>query len=181
MHEPAQPTVTRPLWVRSINRLSWILVIPGCVITLLLMFHIVADVVGRTLFNHPLPATSEMVQYWWMVLITFSGFGFTQLRGDHIRATLVTDYLPLSWQKWSEVATLLILAGFAAGLAWYGLVAARHSMEIGEAVMAAFTVPVWPFVFAIPVGGVALVLQCVASMYDVVTRGVHETPSIGIG
>lgn len=169
--------VAKPMWVRWIDRTSIILAAPATFATFILMAHVIIDVIGRTFFNRPLPSTLEIAQYWWMVLIVFGALGYAMLRGEHVRATLVTDHLPQAARRGAEIVALLLLGIFAAGLAWYGWQAATKSMDIQEAVIAAFPVPVWPFKWLLPLGAIALALQCIASIYRVVVTGTPTSDS----
>ncbi|WP_073457776.1 TRAP transporter small permease [Pseudonocardia thermophila] len=151
------------------SRLSIALVVLAAAATVVLMVQVVADVVARNVFNSPIPATLELAQYYWMVLVVFGGLGYAQLRGEHVRATVLTHRLPASWQRATEVSALVLMAGFAALVAAYGWGEAVESTAIRETA-AASSVLVWPMHWAVPVGAAALALQALVSVHLVLTR-----------
>ena len=50
-----------------IHALLWL----GMLAAVFMMFHVSADVVGRTVFNHPLEGTTEMVSAYYMVAVSY--------------------------------------------------------------------------------------------------------------
>lgn len=154
---------------RWVSWLSVVLVALAAGATVVLMLHVVADVVARNVFNWPLPATLELAQHWWMVLLVFAGLGYAQLRGEHVRATVLTDRLPESLHRIAEVGALALMTVFAGLIAYYGWGEAAESTAIKETVVAA-DVPVWPMHWAVPVGAAVLALQCLVSIHRVLTR-----------
>lgn len=164
-----EPPAAQPPAARWVSRSSVVLVALAAAATLVLMLHVVADVVARNAFNWPLPATLELSQHWWMVLLVFAGLGYAQQRGEHVRATVLTDRLPASVQRIAEVGALVLLTAFACLIAWYGWAEAAESTAIEETVAAA-DVPVWPMHWAVPVGAAVLALQCLVSIQLVLTR-----------
>lgn len=156
-----------PLWVRCIHVFSTALAIPAGIACLALMVHVIGEVTGRNLFNHPLSGTLEITQYWWMMAIVFLAFGYTQLRGDHIRATIITEMMDERWQRGSQILALVLLGAFAVLMGMHGWTSAMASLEIRDASNSSNPIPIWPMVFAVPLGCAALTLQCVASIYEV--------------
>lgn len=168
--EPNDPGTRRerlPAWVRGTKLLSLALAVPAAVACTALMLHVIADVVGRTFFNHPVPGTLETAEHWWMITIVFAALGYSQVRGDNVRATAVVELLSPGWQRFAEIVTTAMLGVVALLLAWYSWQAASHSYEIREATSSSPPVSIWPFLFFMPVGGIALALQSVASIYEV--------------
>ncbi|GAA1858910.1 hypothetical protein GCM10009836_43920 [Pseudonocardia ailaonensis] len=153
--------------VKWIDRVSLALAVPAGAVTVLMMLHVIVDVAGRSILGQPLPSTLEIVSYWWMVVAVFAGLGYALLRGDHVRATVVTDALSASWRRWADVLALALLGLFAAGVAVFGLFAAVEGAWIGQTVLSAVPVPVWPAMFAIPLGAGCLVLQCFSQIIGV--------------
>jgi TRAP-type C4-dicarboxylate transport system permease small subunit len=158
-----------PRWVRAINLVSIVVAIPAAVAFSLLVLHVIADITSRTLFNHPLPATLEVTQYWWMMAIVFGGLGLSQLRGDHIRATVVPELLDRRWRRGADIFAVVLLLVLSMGLAWYGWQAAVGSFAIRQESTSSPAVPIWPLIFLVPVGAVSLILQCVATIYEIAT------------
>lgn len=168
MHVAKELSTSRslPRWVRIINLLSTVIVVPAALACLAMMLHVIADVVGRTFFNRPLPGTLEITQYWWMMAIVFGAFGYAQVRGDHIRATIVPELMGPRGQRGAEILAVALLAVLGVFVAYYGWHAALASREIREVSNSSPPVPIWPLVFLVPFGAISLTLQCIASIYE---------------
>lgn len=164
-----------PTWVRCIHGFSTALAIPAAIACMCLMFHVIGEVAARNLFNRPLPGTLEITQYWWMMAIVFLAFGYTQLRGDHIRATVITEMLDVRWERASQALALVLLGVFTVFVGVHGWTSAMSSMEIRDASNSAHPIPIWPLAFAVPLGCAALVLQCIAAIYEVATGRDQES------
>lgn len=168
-----------PGWVRAVKVLSTVLVVPAGVACLVLMLHVIADVGGRTLFNEPITGTLEISSNWWMVTIVFLGFGYTQLRREHVRATVITEMLPQRWERVADIAAIALLGVFAVAMGYNGWNAAVDSFEIREA-SSVFRLPIWPVAFLVPIGCLSLVLQCAASIYEAAHGIGHEAGDDGV-
>jgi TRAP-type C4-dicarboxylate transport system permease small subunit len=165
-----------PRWVRVVQRISTAVALPAAVVTFLLMLHVIGDVVGRSLFNSPLPGTLEISQYWWMMLIVFGGLALAQVNDEHLRATVIIEKLPLNWQRWVDAGSCALLCLIALVIGLAGYVAGLESFRIGEATSSTPPIVIWPFMFAVPFGFGALALQCVASIYLAFLKSTVITP-----
>jgi len=72
------------------DRLLTGLHIGGAALIFVLMMIIVLDVLGRTILNHPLTGTPELVKVT-IVTVLFLGMAKTLRSGKHIRATVLID------------------------------------------------------------------------------------------
>jgi len=178
--EPPNPPDMQPRWVRCIDRMTVGLAIAAGTAGALLMVHVLVDVAGRTFFNSPAPGTFNIVTYWWMVTLVFAAFGYAQLRGEHIRATILTDHLPARWNLGAEVAAMALLGLLGVLLAYYGWNAAVESAEIGETVLDTTPIPIWPFRFLVPLAGVSLALQCVTAIHAALSGTPHKSHDEGL-
>src|SRR4030067_2584755 len=70
-----------------------------------LMIITAGDVVGRDIFNHPIPGTVELSQYMLAVFILL-GLAYAQQVKAHVNVSLFTSQLPVAVQL-----TLQILSG----------------------------------------------------------------------
>jgi len=124
----------------------------SCAISIIaLTLMITIDVVGRYVFNQPLPASVEMSEVF-MPYIIFPAFAYALITGAHVRATLVVDRLPSGVQKWAGVL------GCTAGLFFFSLLTIWgwqqfwDSFVIREQMLAAIPVPWWVGKLAMPIG-----------------------------
>lgn len=158
-----------PGWVRAINIVSIAMLIPSAVSCLALMLHVIADVVARQVFNSPIKGTLDITSDWWMVALVFLALGYAQQQREHVRATVVPEILPDRWKRIIEVFATVLLMLLALAIAYYGFREALDSRAINESSEDVRSIPIWPPKFLIPLGALSLALQCVASIYEIVT------------
>lgn len=75
------------------------------------------DVVGRYVFNAPLPGGYEIVQYL-MAVSVFAALPLAARAEGHLTIGLFTDRLTGRARRWHRIAMLVISAGTLAFLAW---------------------------------------------------------------
>ena len=159
-----------PSWVRVVTLFSVILAVPAAFACLAMMVQILVDVSGRTFFNRPWQGTLERTAHWWMICIVFAGLGLTQVRHEHVRATAVVELLSDGWQRLAEIVSTALLGLVGVVLAWYTLQGALDSYAIREVTGSSPAIVIWPFLFFMPLGGVALALQSIATIYEISVR-----------
>lgn len=172
--EATSAGIRLPWWVRAIRMASIVLAVAGAIACAALMLHVIADVTGRTFFNHPLPGTLEVTEHWWMITIVFAALGYTQVQREHIRATAITELMSHTWQRVSEAVTCVLLGVLAVFLTIYSWQAAVESHAMREATSSAPPITIWPFLYLMPLGAVALLLQSISSIYEI-AKDVNRT------
>ena len=126
----------------------------------LMMFHVLADVVGRQLFKAPAPATSEMVAYYYMVAAVFLPLPFVELHDRSIAVDLFYKGFPTLLRKIS------LLFATAAGAIFFGMLALKSSSDAvaayqkWEMIEGISTIAIWPMRFLLPIafGTTSLIL-----------------------
>jgi len=99
-----------------------------------------ADVVGRDLFNHPIPGVIELSQYLLAVSILL-GLAYTQQIKGHVEVSMLISRLSARAQlRVSLLGTLLSLFLFVL-LAWQGLVVGLEEKTVSDMLR----VPQYPF------------------------------------
>lgn len=131
-----------------------------------LMLHVSADVAMRTFMNRPILGTLEIVAYWWMVSIAFLGIAYTKIRNEHIAVDLLPDRLPIRQRAVVRLILEVITIAVLLLLVFYGWEAAMSSMARGENAVGVTPIPVWPFRFLLPLGGLLMVAACVAAVLE---------------
>ena len=162
-------TTTGGGWFATVDKAVGVLVNAGGwlggIAVVALMFHIIADVFLRYFFNSPLPATIEIVSYWWMVLAVFPGIALTQRRKEHVEVTLLSDLMPESHKSVIILAARVLTIITVGALAWYGWLAALEQMQRGEIAMGSITILIWPMRFIVPLGFGLFFLQLLLDLY----------------
>lgn len=113
-----------------------------------LVVLMVANVVGRALFNSDISANVELGEFM-LVWATFLGGAAAARRGAHMRITEIVMALPPKPQRILELAVRVLVLAILCALAWNGAKIAAVSMD------QATTVLYWPVGLsyaAMPVG-----------------------------
>jgi TRAP-type C4-dicarboxylate transport system permease small subunit len=98
----------------------------------LLMLHVVVDVTGRYVFNHPLPGTIETVAYYYMVMVTALPFAYVTRNQGQITVEMFTEWMPRRPLLGLEAFAGFIMLIYVAVLAWKIGEEAVEMTRIGE-------------------------------------------------
>jgi TRAP-type C4-dicarboxylate transport system permease small subunit len=138
------------LFLRGITRLTGSAEHLAAAILLLMMLHVVADVVGRNLFNYPAPATTELVAYYYMIAVVFLPLPFVELRDRSISVDLFYNFFPPSVQRFTKAFGTLACILFFSGLTFKSSIDAWAAFEKGEMIDGLYVVAIWPARFGLP-------------------------------
>ncbi|MCR2764353.1 TRAP transporter small permease [Microbacterium sp. zg.B48] len=161
------PGLGAPGWVRAVDALTRGAAGVAAVATVLMGLHIVADVIGRAVFNHPLPATLEIVSFMWMPTIVYLAVAYAQLKNEHLRVTLSVERLHGRSRRIADVVGFGIgglVIGMMTAYAW---MSAARSVAILEMRPAVIYVPLWPFRVVVVIGLLLLLGQTAATIQRV--------------
>lgn len=159
-----------PRWFRAVDRISTVFGHIGAIAGMLLLLHVTADVIGRSVFGRPLGGTLEIVQYWYMPAIVFFGLAFTQLRDEHLKVILLTESLPPRIRKVAEMVGQIIPFLLVLVLLYFGWSGANYSMSIGETALGTVNVPTWPPRFFVVIGLGMLLVQFFVTIYRMILK-----------
>ena len=98
---------------------------------LVLAALIVSDVVGRTVFNHPVRGTAEIVKNS-VVAITFLQIPLAILTGSMLRTTIILDAAGPRLRSVIELAACALGVAFFFALAWGSYQPLLEAWRIGE-------------------------------------------------
>ena len=139
------------------------------IITLVMAFHIGADVTSRNVANQPLTGTLEITQYWSMVLIVMLAMGYAEKIGEHINATILTQYLDPVSRWWSDLIVRSLSFAFVCALTWYSIVAAVVAVDLRQFALGAIAIPIWPVKIVLAIGFALFALQLLVSIVSLFT------------
>ncbi len=135
-----------------IDRITKSLLVIAAVLAFLLCFLVVADVLGRVLFNSPIKGTTELVSLT-IVIICFLQTGFAIRSGGMLNVDMFTSKLGARGQ------CLMAAIGALAGMCFFAIICYGASDGALHAFMAnefegegALRVPVWPAKFVLVLG-----------------------------
>jgi len=140
METPATPD--GPTGARRVERLAAALAVAGGALTCLAALLVTVSVVGRWLFNSPIPADYEMVEIAVGVSV-FAFLGQTQARSGHIAVDTFTLKLPARVNAAIDGVWDLVLAAFLGFFAW-GLLAGGLDARTNGLTLIQLPWPVWP-------------------------------------
>ncbi|MGI9332729.1 MAG: TRAP transporter small permease [Gammaproteobacteria bacterium] len=144
--------------VSSSARLSRWLMILAAAWAFVLTFIIVADIVARNAFNHPVPGVREIVANS-IVMIVFLQAGYAIRSRSMLRAEFLVEAFPLALRRFALAFGYLAGAGFFLIVIAGGWDLAIHSWQAGEYEgEGALRVPSWPARFIVLIGAA---LACV--------------------
>lgn len=134
---------------------DWItraLMITAAVLAFLLCFLVVADVIGRVVFNSPVKGTTEIVSLS-IVIICYLQAGYAIRCGGMLHVDTFVSKLPPVAQGWLAAFGAFIGMCFFAVICYGSLDGAAHAWNSNEFEgEGALRVPVWPARFVIILG-----------------------------
>ena len=99
--------------------------------TFLMLLLVVANVIGRYLFNAPITGALEATECLLVVAIML-GLALTQYHGGHIRVTILTRRMPLAWARLAKICSLILGAAFFSWCAYASWKYAYQSYSFDE-------------------------------------------------
>lgn len=155
-HDPGTPPET---WFETgLYRLSGGFNLVAAFALVAMMLHVNIDVLGRYLFNAPLPMTTEVVSAYYMVAVVFLPLAAIEWRDGHISVEIITQFIGDRPQQLLLAATGLCAAAYFAAIAWRTWLVAVQKFEIGEFITGVAVLSIWPTRFLVPVGCGLIVL-----------------------
>lgn len=96
---------------KIIRTIGLIPIVLSGLIVVLMMVHICVDVIGKYLFNAPVPGTITLVTQYYMPILTFLPLAYVQQMRQHISVEVLTSRLSLEAQYHLYHIILLFSAG----------------------------------------------------------------------
>lgn len=149
--------------VRYIDRFSVWLVYVGMACVAFMMAIGVVDVTSSKLANRPVPGYYELTEVA-MVLVIFWSLAYVQRKRKHITMTVATDRMPERARGVLGVVALLAMLFTIIVVTWSGWVYAWSAWQAREYYPAALQFPVYPWKFALVLGGATLALKLITDI-----------------
>lgn len=151
-----------------IARLVRLLLAAAALLSFLLGFLVVADVIGRAVFNSPVKGTPEIVSMS-IVIICFLLAGYSVQSGSMLQTDVLVGLAGRRGPALSALLSGLLGAGFFALIVWGSYEPTLHAWTSGEYEgEGALRVPVWPARVVVMLGSllvaVAYLGQAVAAL-----------------
>ncbi|HZD26825.1 MAG TPA: TRAP transporter small permease [Alphaproteobacteria bacterium] len=143
---------------RLLDGLSNLFAAIGAVGLVLMMLHITADVIGKYVFNAPVPVTLEVVSNYYMVAVVFLPLALVERNNGHIFVELVSQHLRPRLQMLLAALTSLVAAAYFGAFTYRTWLDAIAKYRIGEYIQGTVELSNWPSRFMLPLGCGLIVL-----------------------
>lgn len=145
-----------------------------------LCFLVVADVIGRVVFNAPVKGTPEIVSTS-IVIICFLQAGYAIRSGGMLNVDAIVSRLSPSVQSWMAMVGALLGAAFFAFLCWGSVEPAVYAWTSNEFEgEGALRVPVWPTRFVLVLGTALAATSYLLMAADNLRRALTGRPPAGV-
>lgn len=163
------------------DRLSRMLVFIASIGVVLMMIHVCADIIARTLTGASLPATVEIVSYYYMVLVAFLPLAWVEWKGGMVTVELIEFVLSPRLRRISDASVALIACAIYCVLTYATWATAMKNFDTGTFVIALQAkIITWPGYF-LPTAGFALAAFITAVRFIKITTNhadeAEETPA----
>src|SRR5918994_4101145 len=133
-------------------RLVYLLLAIAALLTFALSFLVVADVIGRVVFNSPVKGTPEIVSMS-IVIICFLLAGYSVQSGSMLHADILVGLFGRRGPLISALLSGVLGTAFFALIVWGSYEPAMHAWNSGEFEgEGALRIPVWPARFVVMLG-----------------------------
>lgn len=147
---------------RALLVISWlnrILLGIAAVALVAMMVQVSMDVIGKILFNSPVPLTLEMVSNYFMVAVVFLPFAAVEFSNGNIRVDIIYTHLSRVMKRCLDILSYcfgIFLFWLLTTSSWN---VAIKKYNVGEFIMGSYSVSIWQSRFLVPIGcGLALAL-----------------------
>jgi TRAP-type C4-dicarboxylate transport system permease small subunit len=138
----------------------------------LMMLHVTADVIMRTLFNAPIEGTNEVVAGYYMVAIAYLPWAYVARNDNHIVAGIFKQVGTPAFDHWVEIGVKVLTAAYVAIFTYQTFFAALQRTAQGEVWLAGTKyLPVWPSRWLLPLAGTLMIAHLVLRVIQDLLRG----------
>lgn len=138
--------------VKLTERLTHLLGWVAGATVLLMMFHVIIDVIGKYVFNAPLPGTAEVVAAYYMIGCVFLPLAWVEASGGSIVVEVIFENCsPKAQAVMLKLADVVSIVYYSV-LAWFSWTVATHAWRVNETVDGIWRITTWPAKFLLPFG-----------------------------
>lgn len=154
-----------------IKLLLWLGMLAG----VLMMMHVTFDVTGRTVFNHPLAGTTEIVSAYYMVAVAYLPWAWITRNDGHIMVELFTRSVSRRFIIWTDILVKILTISYVSLFTWQSVLKAVEQTQAGEVWEAGTAyLAVWPSRWMLPLAGFMMVLYLVLRVLSDVARATRR-------
>jgi C4-dicarboxylate transporter DctQ subunit len=137
----------------------------------ILMFFLSAEVIGRKVFNSPIPGAIDWVEVW-MATFAFLGAAYCQRLGGHVRMEMVISKLKGSLAWWLEFLAVAIAFVYVCIIINHSFKHFMRAWEWGDSTIDIELVT-WPSKLIVPVALTLLAIRLLLNMWGYLRLAFH--------
>lgn len=131
----------------------------------LMMIHVMVDVIGKYVFNAPLPGTAEVVAAYYMIGCVFLPLAWVEASGGSIVVEVIYEKVsPRARRVMLKLADIVSIVYYSV-LGWFSWGVATHAWRINETVDGIWRITTWPAKFLLPFGFAIAVIVIVLRLF----------------
>lgn len=111
---------------------------------MLMAIHVSLDAIGKYVFSIPIPATLEIVAYYYMPTVVALPLAFVEVKNGHVAVEMIHDLFPPLVQRANLIINGLITGGFLTILTFLAGREAWRKFLIGEFMFGQYPIIIWP-------------------------------------
>ena len=158
------------------DKLSRMLAFVAAIGVLAMMIHVCADILSRVLTGASLPATVEMVAYYYMLLVAFLPLAWVERSGGMISVELLDFMLSPRMRRVSDLLIAALGVVIYAVMAYASWLTAVRNYETGTFVVALQPkIITWPGYFLPPAGFALAAIIVTVRLLQIITG--NEEPA----
>ncbi len=153
----------------------------AAVLLLLMSFHVTADVLSRSFFNAPIPATLEIGTYYYMVAASFLALGYAQMRDHNVSVDILIHGAGPKVRMIVECIALIVTLIYGAAFTWASTLAAIEQTRSGAYTLTQFfNLATWPSHWILVLSGFVFCVVLLAQILKLITAlSRNEDRSVG--
>jgi TRAP-type mannitol/chloroaromatic compound transport system permease small subunit len=115
----------------------------------LMAVHVSLDALGKYLLSLPIPATLEVVAFYYMPAVAALPIAHVELKGGHVALEMVFEAFPRWLQRMVLLLNGLLMIAFIGLLTFLAGREALRKFEVGEYMFGEYPLIIWPgrFIF----------------------------------
>lgn len=143
----------------------------GVAAVAMMLVHIIADVIARSVFNVALPATGDIVARYYMVAAAFFPLALVEKRGGMISVEIIESVMSPLAIKLSDVIVYFVCSAIYSIMSYSSLLLAMSHYRSGAFIMSlSVYIPTWPSYFILPIAlGFAAAVTAVKAVATIVS------------
>ena len=157
----------------AITRTSRALNVVGIAAVGVLMLLITSDVLGRALFNSPIPGTTSISEYV-LVIAVYCSVAYCAMSKSHVNIELFVMRFPEKVQAAIHSFTSILGLGVLSVLVWRAVLMVAYSWSRGENSGDQLDLPVWPFRIVVVIGITMFCLVLITEIAHLIGKAVKK-------